>query len=102
MRVCYIHIFDYICVCTHPQDFFELLTSVGLPFSCSVKELVFARHQLSASISPAVLLARGSHKAASLLMGYAGWLRENPYLLDHQGCLGHLNHGGVDGCRNAW
>ena len=88
MRVCYIHIFDYICVCTHPQDFFELLTSVGLPFSCSVKELVFARHQLSASISPAVLLARGSHKAASLLMGYAGWLRGEPVPAGPSGLLG--------------
>ncbi|CAK9042551.1 unnamed protein product [Durusdinium trenchii] len=59
-------------------------------------ELVFARHQLSASISPAVLLARGSHKAASLLMGYAGWLRENPYLLDHQGWDQYLTNNDGD------
>ncbi|CAJ1366952.1 unnamed protein product [Effrenium voratum] len=48
-------------------------------------ELVFARHLLSESISPAVVIARGSATAASLLLGYAAWLRENPYLLDHQG-----------------
>ena len=39
---------------------------------------------MSESISPAVVIARGSATAASLLLGYAAWLRENPYLLDHQ------------------
>lgn len=48
-------------------------------------ELAFARHHTSESLSPAVILARGSANATDLLMRYACWLRENPYLLDHQG-----------------
>ncbi|CAK9052902.1 Leucine-rich repeat protein SHOC-2 [Durusdinium trenchii] len=78
-----------VFVLTDPSSFvFEELGNTS--------ELVFARHQLSASISPAVLLARGSHKAASLLMGYAGWLRENPYLLDHQGWDQYLTNNDGD------
>ncbi|CAE8633418.1 unnamed protein product, partial [Polarella glacialis] len=45
-------------------------------------DLVFAyylaRHLMSESLSPAVLVV-------ALLLGYARWLRENPFLLDHQG-----------------
>lgn len=48
-------------------------------------ELLFARHLTSESLSPAVLVARGSPEATGVLLSYAGWLRENPYLLDHQG-----------------
>jgi len=55
-------------------------------------ELVFARHLASESTSPAVLAARGSPESTDLLMRYAGWLRENPYLLDHQGWDQLLQH----------
>lgn len=44
-------------------------------------------------------MARGTAMTASILMGYAGWLRENPYLLDHQGWDQYLsnNHGDYAG-----
>jgi len=48
-------------------------------------ELIFARHLMTESVSPAVVVARGSVEATELLMKYANWLRENPFLLDHQG-----------------
>lgn len=48
-------------------------------------ELIFAQHLLSESVVPAVIVARGTPESTALLLGYAGWLRENPYLLDHQG-----------------
>lgn len=61
--------------------------------------LIFVRHLLSQSVSPAVIVARGTAMTASILMGYAGWLRENPYLLDHQGWDQYLsnNHGDYAG-----
>ena len=46
--------------------------------------LLFSRHLLSESVTPAVVIARPNAEAVSLLMGFAGWLRENPYLLDHK------------------
>eukprot|EP00933_Yihiella_yeosuensis_P081410 TRINITY_DN9500_c0_g1_i1.p1 TRINITY_DN9500_c0_g1~~TRINITY_DN9500_c0_g1_i1.p1 ORF type:complete len:937 (+),score=167.32 TRINITY_DN9500_c0_g1_i1:33-2813(+) len=48
-------------------------------------DLVFARHLNSESVSPSIIVARNSQEAVDILMGYAGWLRENPFLLDHQG-----------------
>eukprot|EP00811_Abedinium_folium_P032760 NODE_577_length_2915_cov_4.166069.p1 GENE.NODE_577_length_2915_cov_4.166069~~NODE_577_length_2915_cov_4.166069.p1 ORF type:complete len:875 (-),score=279.23 NODE_577_length_2915_cov_4.166069:181-2805(-) len=48
-------------------------------------ELVFARHLLSESLVPCVVAARGTRRAAELLLTFAEWLRENPHLLDHQG-----------------
>eukprot|EP00930_Biecheleria_cincta_P034342 TRINITY_DN23749_c0_g1_i1.p1 TRINITY_DN23749_c0_g1~~TRINITY_DN23749_c0_g1_i1.p1 ORF type:complete len:939 (-),score=143.10 TRINITY_DN23749_c0_g1_i1:278-3067(-) len=58
----------------------------------SKPDLVFARHLMSESVSPAVVIARNSTRAISLLMGYASWLRENPFLLDHQGWDQYLNN----------
>lgn len=55
-------------------------------------DLVFARHLLGESVSPAVVIARNTTTTVSLLMGYAGWLRENPFLLDHQGWDQYLNN----------
>ena len=46
--------------------------------------LFFSRHILSESVTPAVVIARPNSEAVSLLMGFASWLRENPYLLDHK------------------
>ncbi|CAE7371126.1 shoc2 [Symbiodinium microadriaticum] len=46
--------------------------------------LLFSRHMLSESVTPAVVIARPTEEAVSLLMGFASWLRENPYLLDHK------------------
>ena len=46
--------------------------------------LLFSRHILSESVVPAVVIARSNSEAVRLLMGFAGWLRENPYLLDHK------------------
>ena len=46
--------------------------------------LFFSRHILSESVTPAVVIARPNPEAVSLLMGFASWLRENPYLLDHK------------------
>ena len=46
--------------------------------------LLFSRHMLSESVTPAVVIARPNEEAVSLLMGFASWLRENPYLLDHK------------------
>ncbi|CAE8632722.1 unnamed protein product [Polarella glacialis] len=52
----------------------------------AVVVVVFAVVWLLPSVSPAVVVARGgSASAVSLLLGYARWLRENPFLLDHQG-----------------
>ncbi|CAK0896072.1 unnamed protein product [Prorocentrum cordatum] len=65
-------------------------------------DLVFARHLTSESVSPAVVAARGTEKAAGLLLQYASWLRENVYLLDHRGWDQFLDNragdfaGGVD------
>eukprot|EP00927_Polykrikos_kofoidii_P020111 TRINITY_DN19480_c0_g1_i1.p1 TRINITY_DN19480_c0_g1~~TRINITY_DN19480_c0_g1_i1.p1 ORF type:complete len:1014 (-),score=130.35 TRINITY_DN19480_c0_g1_i1:188-3229(-) len=48
-------------------------------------DLIFSRHLLSESAMPAVIAARGSSTATDSLLRYAGWLKENAYLLDHQG-----------------
>lgn len=53
--------------------------------SSELPEVVFARELNSESLSPAVVVARGSPFAANLMLRYACWLRENPFLLDHQG-----------------
>jgi len=53
--------------------------------SSSRVDLVFAKHMMTESVSPAVVLLRGSSNASVLAIRYAAWLRENPYLLDHQG-----------------
>jgi len=58
-------------------------------------QLIFARHQLSQSVSPCLIIARASI-STPVLMGYAGWLRENPYLLDHQGWDQYLSNNNGD------
>jgi len=57
-----------------------------------VKEVVFAKYMMSDSINPAIVAARGSVSASELLLKYACWLRENPFLLDHQGWDQFLNN----------
>eukprot|EP00913_Durusdinium_trenchii_P035454 g33180.t1 len=90
-----------VFVLTDPSSFvFEELGNTSEPWrAClswsGVNSLIFRSHHVVLR-SPAVLLARGSHKAASLLMGYAGWLRENPYLLDHQGWDQYLTNNDGD------
>jgi len=52
----------------------------------SSQNVCFVRHLASDSISPAVVVARGgSEEAVDILMRYANWLHENPFLLDHAG-----------------
>lgn len=46
---------------------------------------VFASFLTSKSLNPAIMAARGSAETAATLHGYASWLYENPYILDHQG-----------------
>eukprot|EP00929_Paragymnodinium_shiwhaense_P091059 TRINITY_DN51104_c0_g1_i1.p1 TRINITY_DN51104_c0_g1~~TRINITY_DN51104_c0_g1_i1.p1 ORF type:complete len:936 (+),score=211.94 TRINITY_DN51104_c0_g1_i1:87-2894(+) len=56
-------------------------------------ELVFAKHLGSESLMPAMVAARPSAEACDLLLKYASWLRENPFLLDHQGWDAFLDYG---------
>lgn len=46
--------------------------------------LAFSRSLTSQSLSPSVIAARGL-EASRLLLTYAAWLYEHPYILDHQG-----------------
>ena len=72
------------------------VAQIQAALEASEDHLIFARHQLSQSVSPALIVARGCPMAASILMGYAGWLRENPYLLDHQGWDQYLSNNNGD------
>eukprot|EP00928_Gymnodinium_smaydae_P060940 TRINITY_DN448_c1_g1_i2.p1 TRINITY_DN448_c1_g1~~TRINITY_DN448_c1_g1_i2.p1 ORF type:complete len:936 (-),score=75.32 TRINITY_DN448_c1_g1_i2:198-3005(-) len=55
-------------------------------------DIIFAKHLMSESLSPAMVAAKGSANAVDVLVKYARWLRENPFLLDHRGWDQFLAH----------
>eukprot|EP00928_Gymnodinium_smaydae_P024368 TRINITY_DN19734_c0_g1_i1.p1 TRINITY_DN19734_c0_g1~~TRINITY_DN19734_c0_g1_i1.p1 ORF type:complete len:810 (-),score=63.35 TRINITY_DN19734_c0_g1_i1:83-2215(-) len=60
--------------------------SVARALSARIRpDIVFAKELTSESLVPSVVIARPLSEVVDTLVRYAYWLRDNPYLLDHQG-----------------